>query len=288
MNSSVSQNSIPINRIRTGPNPLRLHLGEDTQEMQDLITSIREFGVLEPVGVCASGDGYLLIFGNRRLHAAKQAGIAHVPAVIHPSPASEADFLALQIQENEHRVNVEPVAFGEALKTMQGRLGCTQAELARRMKMNPVRMSRLISLASLPDPVKALVAEERLPVSTALELAQLDVAEQASFILRALKDGVTRDEVVAHRRASRSQQSRNSAGRVSVQLDGNRRLILTGVGRTIKEARSAIREALGVFRKAEQAGQSLETCIRSQADRFRPESGAEAGSKSRVPVQQEK
>jgi ParB family chromosome partitioning protein len=260
---------VSLDEIDEGPNALRLDLGKDTPEMGELIESIRQFGVLQPVGLVKSGSRYQQVFGFRRSYAARQAGQTYISANVFENFPTDFELRAIQIQENVQRIDVEPIRFAEVLKEMIQQAGCTQQELARRVNLHPVRVSRLLRLAEQSDEVKMLVAAKRLPVSTALELAQLDPPARSDLFAKALAGELTRDSLIERRKsAARTRPAMSSAtGRVAFRVNGHCTLSLAGVEKSFGGVIAALKDALTQARKAQADKLSLATFARNQFDR---------------------
>src|SRR5436309_14427767 len=108
---------VPVNAV--GPNPKQPRTRFDDEAMASLAASTREVGILQPLVVRRCGDGrYELIAGERRLRAAKAAGLATVPIVLRDS--EDADLLREALIENIHREDLNPIEQAEALRPCSG------------------------------------------------------------------------------------------------------------------------------------------------------------------------
>ena len=113
------------------PNPNQPRKSFNINGLQDLSASMRQSGVLQPVVVRRVGSGYQLIVGERRLRAAKLAGLERVPAVIRE--ATDAESLELALVENLLREDLNPMEEAEAYQRLLAEFGWTQEELAGRV-----------------------------------------------------------------------------------------------------------------------------------------------------------
>jgi ParB-like partition proteins len=262
---------IPLSKIDEGPNLLRQDIEVDSPEMVELKASIQDHGILQPVGVFPVGGRYQQVFGFRRATVARLLNLTQIPAMILKAPANESDLLAVQIQENAHRVDVEPVRFAQILQQMLKELGCSQKELSQKLHLSPVKVSRLLSLAALSPEVQSFVAEGRLGISTALELGQFQGVEQADLLSKALAGNLSRDEIIGRRKA----KSRNTTStpivnaRIAIPVDAHCTLALTGIDKSMDAVIDVLQSALAQAKKARTSGLSLATFARSQADRHR-------------------
>jgi ParB family chromosome partitioning protein len=145
---------LPVELIR--PNPAQPRTSFDGEALLALSESIKARGVLPPLVVrpLAGGD-YELIAGERRLRAAKMAGLKEVPAIVRVAQDSER--LELALIENMAREDLNPVEEARACATLVEDLGITKEELARRLGRSRVGLSNLIRILSLPDAALELI-----------------------------------------------------------------------------------------------------------------------------------
>lgn len=169
--------AFPVSRIRVEHN-VRRHF--DEEKLRELADSIRTVGILEPLVLRPLGDNpaadCALVAGERRLRAARLAGLAHVPAIIRPMTREQA--LELQVTENVQRVDLNPVEEAEAFATMVRELGWTQARIAERFGKSPAHVSEMLKLLEVRVPaVLQAIEEGRLSVRAAGTLHQLMPAD---------------------------------------------------------------------------------------------------------------
>ena len=132
------------------------------EELAELVISIREIGVLQPIVVrplanaTADGPQYELIMGERRLRATKQLGLATIPAVI--KNTADEDMLRDALLENLHRANLNPLEEASAYQQLLADFGITQDELANRIGRSRPQITNTIRLLRLPAPIQQRVA----------------------------------------------------------------------------------------------------------------------------------
>jgi ParB family transcriptional regulator, chromosome partitioning protein len=161
---------VPVNAV--GPNPRQPRTRFDDEAIASLAASIREVGILQPIVVRRSDDGrYEVIAGERRLRAAKAAGLATVPVVLRDS--GDADLLREALIENIHREDLDPIEQAEAFKALLGDLGLKQEELAERVGVSRSHIANTIRLLGLPIEVQQLVAEDKISAGHARALLSL-------------------------------------------------------------------------------------------------------------------
>ena len=131
------------------PNPKQPRTHWDEEEIRPLAASIREVGILQPIVVRRAGAGYELVAGERRLRAAKVAGMATVPVVLRDT--DDADLLREALIENIHRQDLGPIELAEAFRQLLEDLGLKQEELAERVGVSRSHIANTIRLLQLPD-----------------------------------------------------------------------------------------------------------------------------------------
>jgi ParB family transcriptional regulator, chromosome partitioning protein len=183
---------IPVHGVSPNPKQPRTHFDEET--IDALAASIREVGVLQPIVVRRGQGGYELITGERRLRAAKKAGLATIPAVIRDS--EDADTLREAIIENIHREDLGPIELAEAFRALLEDLGLKQETLAERLGVSRSHIANTIRLLQLSPDVQQLLADGKLQAGHARALLGLpDPEAQAALALRAAAEGLSVREV---------------------------------------------------------------------------------------------
>lgn len=160
---------IPVASI--SPNPRQPRAEFDEEALSGLARSIREVGVIQPVVVRPRDGGYELVAGERRLRAARMAGLATVPAVVRHG--DNADSLREALIENIHREDLSPLEMASAFQELLEELGVTQDTLAERLGFSRAHIANTIRLLSLPPEVQRLLAEGRIQAGHARALLSL-------------------------------------------------------------------------------------------------------------------
>ena len=144
----------------------------DAEAISELAASIKIHGVIQPLIVRPSGDGfYVIVAGERRYRAAKEAGLTEVPVIITELTTAEAAEVALI--ENIQRTDLNPVEVAEAYKTLVDDFSLTQQQLADRLGKPRSSVANALRLLDLPEAVKKYVADGRLSDGHAKVLAGL-------------------------------------------------------------------------------------------------------------------
>ena len=164
---------IPVNAV--SPNPKQPRTRFDDEAIGALAASIREVGILQPIVVRKAGAGYELIAGERRLRAARLAGLATVPVVVRDT--EDADTLREALIENIHREDLGPIELAEAFRQLLDDLGLKQEELAERVGVSRSHIANTIRLLALPLPVQQLLTDGKIQAGHARALLALGDAE---------------------------------------------------------------------------------------------------------------
>ena len=155
------------------PNPRQPRTHFDADDLAELIHSVREFGVLQPVVVRDKGDGtYELIMGERRTRASREAGLETIPAVVRET--DDEYLLRDALLENLHRSQLNPLEEASAYQQLLEDFGITQEELATRIGRSRPQISNTIRLLKLPVPVQQRVAAGVLSAGHARAILSLD------------------------------------------------------------------------------------------------------------------
>ena len=142
--------SIPVNQIQ--PNPQQPRDVFEPDAFQELVHSVREFGVLQPIVVRPSDGGFQLIMGERRWRASKEAGLAEIPAIIRDT--TDENMLRDALLENLHRSDLNPLEEAAAYKQLLEDFGITQEQLADRLGRSRPQITNTLRLMRLPVSVQ--------------------------------------------------------------------------------------------------------------------------------------
>ncbi len=145
---------LPVGSIR--PNPKQPRTVFEEEALDELVGSIREIGVLQPVVVRQVDDGYELIMGERRWRATQAAGLETIPAIIRET--EDGDLLRDALLENLHRSQLNPLEEAAAYQQLLDDFGCTHEQLATRIHRSRPQISNTLRLLKLPPLVQRRVA----------------------------------------------------------------------------------------------------------------------------------
>jgi ParB family chromosome partitioning protein len=183
---------VPVDAIRPNPHQPRRSFDEDT--LDGLVESIKELGVLQPVLVRTTDDGYELIAGERRLRAARRAGLRAVPVIVRA--ADDVGSLEQALVENLHRQDLNPLEEAAAYQQLIEDFGFTQDQVAQRVGRSRSAVANLLRLFQLTPAVQKLVGENLLSAGHAKALlGHPDRSYQEALAKRAVNEGLSVREV---------------------------------------------------------------------------------------------
>lgn len=202
--------SLPIDRIDRSPDQPRTVFSES--ELQDLAQSIRTHGILQPLLVTPAGDRYLLVVGERRLKAARRAGLAEVPCVVHAA-LSDRERLEVSLIENVQREDLTPIEHAAAYRRLHEEFGLTHDDIARAVGKERPTISNIIRLLDLPGDIQAALNDRRITFAQARGLlAARDAVTQREMFEKVLAGALSISGLErATRRANAATRPRRAA-----------------------------------------------------------------------------
>jgi ParB family chromosome partitioning protein len=179
---------LPLDRI--DPNPRQPRGAFDEEQLQELTASIEAVGVLQPIVVRPNDGRYQIVMGERRVRAARTAGLERIPAVVR---TTEDDHLLRDaLLENVHREDLNPLEEAAAYEQLLGDFGITHDELAARLGRSRPVIANAMRLLRLPSSVQRRIAARTLSSGHALAIARLeDPVQQERLADRIVAEGLT-------------------------------------------------------------------------------------------------
>jgi len=169
---------IPLDRLRENPRQPRLRMADDA--LETLAASIRRHGVIQPILVTETIDGYQLVAGERRVRAARMAGLDRVPAVVRP--LADRDQLELALVENLQREDLDPIEAARAYRQLIDEFAFTQEELASRVGRARSTVANTLRLLDLHPAVQSAVAAGQVTEGHARAIGGLPTEAQARLL----------------------------------------------------------------------------------------------------------
>jgi ParB family chromosome partitioning protein len=183
---------VAIDLIDPNPNQPRQVMGD----LSELIASISEKGIIEPLVVRQRGERYQIIAGERRYQASVQAGLRELPVVVRE--VDDTEVIELALIENLQRKDLTPFEEAEALLGLAERCGYTHEDLARRLGKSRTSITESLALAGMPDEVRNLCRLADISSkSLLLQVVRQDTPEKMTALIEriASQGGATRQQV---------------------------------------------------------------------------------------------
>lgn len=176
---------VPVDKIRENPRQPRAHFSP--ADLEDLIASIKQHGVMQPIVVTKQGDGYELIAGERRLRASRSLGLKTVPAIVRE--ANEQEKLELALIENIQRQDLNAVEEAIAYKALVDEFSLTQDQVAARVGKSRSAVANILRLLDLPDDVLAALREGKITKSHARSLLAEENPDRRRALFQSMLNG---------------------------------------------------------------------------------------------------
>lgn len=198
---------LDIDRIFSGERQPRKIFRDES--LKELASSIKEKGVLQPVIVSRVGDGtFRIVVGERRVRAAKLAGLKKIPALV--KNVASKDALEMALIENIQREDLNPIETAEAFRRLTTEFNLTQEELSEKVGKDRATISNYLRLLKLPDDVKPFIINGSLSLGHAKAILMIEgKAHQIETARKIIKQGLSvRESEALSRKLSRHQKVR--------------------------------------------------------------------------------
>jgi ParB family chromosome partitioning protein len=197
---------IPVEDIDANPNQPRQSLGD----LSELVASIREKGVLEPILVRPRGSRFQIIAGERRYRAASEIGLAEIPCIVRET--SDAEMMELALIENLQRKDLSAFEEADGLKVLAQTYGYTHEQMAEKIGRSRTSITETLSLTAMPDEIRELCRLADIHSKSLLLqiVRQSDAQKMIALIERLQSSGTTREQA---RRIAQQQNAKASRGR---------------------------------------------------------------------------
>lgn len=222
--SASGASQVPIEAIGRNPHQPRQTLKND--ELQELAQSIRQHGVIQPLIVApAMGGSYILIAGERRLEAAKLAGLTTVPVVVRS--ASDQQLLELALIENVQRADLNPIEEAEAFRHLAKDFGLSHDAIASRVAKSRVAVTNTLRLLEASSAVKQALVDGKISEGHARALLALTSAKAQEIALHRVVNldlSVRQTELLARKLSGNRPAPKKTKRRNADAADIERRL----------------------------------------------------------------
>jgi ParB family chromosome partitioning protein len=198
---------VALEDIEPNPHQPRQHMGDLTE----LIASVREKGVLEPILVRPRGSRLQIIAGERRYRAAIEAGLGEIPCIVRET--SDSETMEIALIENLQRKDLSPFEEADGLKTLAESYGYTHEAMAEKLGKSRTSITEMLSLSAMPDEVRDVCRRADIQSKSLLlqVVRQGDLQKMMALVQRLQQDGrPTRDDA---RRIAKQSKSKGAKGR---------------------------------------------------------------------------
>jgi ParB family transcriptional regulator, chromosome partitioning protein len=178
---------VPLAKVT--PNPYQPRHRMDDAGLEELAASIREHGVLQPVLVTETSDGYQLIAGERRVRASRLAGLERVPALV--KQLADLDQLEVALVENVQRADLDPIDEALAYRQLIHEFGLTQEQVATRVGKARATVANTLRLLDLHTDVQAAIGEGRITEGHGRALGGLPLEGQPQVLRTVIAQGLS-------------------------------------------------------------------------------------------------
>ncbi len=202
---------IPLARIRENPRQPRLRMNDEA--LASLADSIRQHGVIQPVLVTETIDGYQLVAGERRVRAARMAGLERIPAIVRQ--LADRQQLELALVENLQREDLDPIEAARAYRQLMDEFAFSQEDLATRVGRARSTVANTLRLLDLHQSVQDAIANGMVSEGHARALGGLPVDGQARVIGMVIDEGLSvrqAEELVRRIREPREAPAKAASG----------------------------------------------------------------------------
>ena len=181
---NVKPTELELSAIKANPyQPRRVF---DEEKLQELAASIKEFGVVQPLVVRQKGKGYELVAGERRLRAAKLAGLTSVPAII--KEYDDIKMMEIALVENIQRHDLNPIEEAQGLRRLMAECKLTQEQAAEKVGRSRVAVTNILRLLNLPEAIQGFIVDGKLNMGQAKQLLGLPKQEQQLEVAKAIME----------------------------------------------------------------------------------------------------
>jgi ParB family chromosome partitioning protein len=263
---------VPVDELVCLPQ-VRKSTGFSEAEIAGLAQSISEAGgVIQPLLVRREGARLIILDGERRWRAAKKAGRQTVPVIVEEEELDGKGVLYLQLVLDAQRVELSPMERARAIRRLMNETGWPAKDVAVKLGISSASVSKLLALTVLPETVQKAVADGRLAMSTAYELAKIDDASRLeAFSKEALEGRLTRDALVQRTRETanaasppkRRRAPRAPRERVVIAFGDGGFISVSGPCLSVEGVLGWFAEASARIRNAAVDGRSLAEVVKS-------------------------
>jgi ParB/RepB/Spo0J family partition protein len=248
----------------------------DEETIAGLAESIKEVGLQQPLRVRRDGDKLFVVDGERRLRAAKKAGLQTIAVIIEEKELAEAEVIQRQLVANCQRDDFTPMEKAKAIDRLMKATGWLSTQLAGKLGLSNAAVSRSLALLTLPETIQHQVATGKISASAAYQLAQVGNSEKQAALAQQVADKtLTRDGLAGQRQAQRKESDASSKGqapsRVSAKLSDGRSVTVNAANLNLSVFIEVLESLVARARQARTKGVNLGQFIKLLKTQILPE-----------------
>jgi len=226
--------NIKINKISPNPNQPRQNFNEDA--LQELVASIKEKGILTPITICEKDNEYILIAGERRLRAAKLAGLSDIPAYI-IEVKDDAELMEMALIENIQRENLNPIEEAEAYLYLSSKFKLSQEAVAKAVGKKRVTVANSLRLLKLPSEIISSVKNGEISAGHGRAILMMKTNRSMLWLWEQIKSknlSVRGAEALANSKIDKSSKSDSKKRKIDPQIKQMEDQLISALGTKVK------------------------------------------------------
>lgn len=231
---NVGSININIDKISPNPNQPRQHF--DNEALQELVASIKEKGILTPITICVKEGDYILIAGERRLRAAKLAGLTDIPAYI-IEVKDDAELMEMALIENIQRENLNPIEEAEAYLYLSSKFKLSQEAVAKAVGKKRVTVANSLRLLKLPSEIVNNIREGKISAGHGRAILMMKTNRSMLWLWKQIKAknlSVRGAETLANFKAEESSKSGSKKQKTDPRIKQLEDQLISALGTKVK------------------------------------------------------
>lgn len=231
---NINSTNIKIDQISPNPNQPRQNFDEDA--LQELVASIKEKGILTPITICEKDNKFILIAGERRLRAAKLAGLLDIPAYI-IEVKGDAELMEMALIENIQRENLNPIEEAEAYSYLSSKFKLSQEAVAKAVGKKRVTIANSLRLLKLPSEVINSIKNGEISAGHGRAILMMKTNRAMLWLWEQIKTknlSVRGAEALAHSKTEESSKLDSKKRNIDPQIKEMEDQLISALGTKVK------------------------------------------------------
>jgi len=233
-NENIGTLTINIDKIIPNPNQPRQQFDEEA--LQELVNSIKQKGILTPITVWNKGGDFILIAGERRLRAAKIAGLTDIPAYV-IDVKDDAELMEMALIENIQREDLNPIEEAEAYAVLSSKFGLSQESVAKAVGKKRVTVSNSLRLLKLPSDIRKSIKNGEISAGHGRAILMMKTNQSMKWLWQQIIDknlSVRGAESIAQVKSAESKKTKKIAEKVDPRIKNLEDELISTLGTKVK------------------------------------------------------